>query len=180
MENLAFVNEISKISPRSTFLSVMGYRSEASEVANYSIVFNMSYTNALKRSIATLEAMTLTSDLDRQAREELLASYNKSLSNPEKVEDREPAYTYYVDSDGTPVGGVKLHISSNTLHIYGLVNAKRVLLPGSYKTVNSKPITIAKKKLSSQTSCGKFRQFRLTSANVDKISVENLSLLPPT
>jgi hypothetical protein len=179
MQNEDFVAEIAKLKPASTFLSLIGYRNENFEIANYSISFNMSYTNALQRSIATLEGLSLQTDLERQAREELLTSYRKSLSNPEKVEEREPAYTYYVDADDKPIKGIKLHIATGTLHLYGLVSQKRILLPGIYKTVNSKPLTIAKQKLSRLCSVGKFRQFKLTSNNVDSINVQGMELLPP-
>ena len=179
MNNIDFVAEISKLRPSSTFLTLKGYRAESSEISDVSLVFNISYPNALKRSIATLESLTLGNDLERQARLELLESYRKSLSNPEKVEEREPAYTYYVDEENNPIRGVKLHISSGTLHLYGLVNAKKILLPGIYKTVKSRPLTIAKRKLASLCSVGKFRQYKVTSDRVDSIQVQGLSLLPP-
>ena len=47
------------------------------------------------------------------------------------------------------------------------------------KGFNSKPLTIAKKKLSYLTPAGKFRQFRITADQVDSIAVQGLSLLPP-
>lgn len=179
MDALDFVSELAKLKSNSTFIAIKGYRSENDEVADYSLSFNMSYTNALKRSIATVEAMSLSNDLEREARTELLASWNKSLSNPEKVEQREPAYDYYVNEDMTPIKGIKLHVATNTLHLYGLVNAKRIYLPGNYKVVKSAPLTIAKKKMTSLTACGKFRQFRITPDKVDSISVRGLELLPP-
>jgi len=175
-----FVEEIAKLKPCSTFMSIHGYRNEHSEVADYSIVFNMSYTNALKRSIETLNTMSLSNDLERQARDELISSYTKSLANPIKVEEREPHYEYFVNEEGEPIKGIKVHSLTNTLHLYGLQVHKRVLMPGSYPVVNSRPLTIAKKKLSSLTSVGRFRQFRLTTSNVDKVCVEKLELLPPS
>ena len=176
-----FVSEIAKLKPQSTFLTVKGYRNSSSEVADYSIVFNINYTNALKRSIATLEAMSLSNDLERQAREELLASYNKSLirGEEETIEERTDAYQHFQNDDGSYIRGVKWHTATSTLHLYGLINAKRVLLPGIYPKVNSRPLTIAKHKLSSLCSVGKFRQFKLTEDNVEYIAVQNMTLLPP-
>lgn len=179
MDHVSFVQEIAKLRPSSTFLTLKGYRAESSEISNVSLVFNISYTNALTRSIATLESLSLGTDLERQARSELLESYRKSLANPEKVEEREPAYTYFLNDDNEPVKGVKYHIASGTLHLYGLVSQKKILLPGIYKTVNSRPLTIAKRKLSSLTSVGKFRQYKLTSDRVDSINVQGMELLPP-
>lgn len=182
MDNLQFVTELSKLRPSSTFLTLRGYRNEASEIADYSIAFHMSYENALKRSIKTLAEMDLSGDLEKQARFELLDSFAKSLArgaaSPE-LEERDSTYTYFKDDDGNYVKGVKYHPELATLYLYGLVVHKRVLLPGMYPTKNKKPLTVAKDKLRYMTSVGKFRSFRITTAQVDSISVENLTLLPP-
>jgi hypothetical protein len=84
-----------------------------------------------------------------------------------------------VDEDNTPIKGVKLHVATNTLHLYGLVAHKRVLMPGLYTKGNRRPLTVAKDKLRHLTPVGKFRQFKITPSQLDSISVENLSLLPP-
>jgi len=179
MDIIDFVDELSKLRSNSTFLAIKGYRSDNDELADYSIVFNMSYSNALKRSIDTLNSMSLSNDLERQARDQLLASYEKPLSNPEKIEDRDEHYSYFMNDDGSYIKGVKLHVASNTLHLYGLLVHKRVHIPGDYKKVNSAPLTIAKKKLSSLCAVSKFRQFKLVPDKVESISVKGLDLLPP-
>jgi hypothetical protein len=157
------------------------YLNDSGELADYSIVFHMSYKNALEKSIDTLNDMSLSTDLERQARREVVASFENSLvkmaSTP--IEDIDDAYDRFFDEEGRYIKGVKLHRDTNTLHLYGLVSQKRVLIPGTYKKVNSKPLTIAKKKLTALTTCGKFRQFRITASKVDSIKVEKLELLPP-
>jgi hypothetical protein len=95
------------------------------------------------------------------------------------VEEIEDGYTRFFDDNGSYIKGVKLHTATDTLHIYGLVVHKRLIIPGNYKTVNSKPLTIAKDKLRHLTPVGKFRQFRLLPEQVDAIAVEGLHLLPP-
>lgn len=182
MDQTQFVSELAKLHPASTFLSLKGYRNEASEVANYSLVFHMSYQSALQKSIAVLQDLSLSGDLEKQAREELVASFTNSLIKiwETPIEEIGDGYTRFFDESGNYIKGVKLHIETNTLHLYGLVSQKRVLMPGFYKTKNSRPLTIAKDKLRYLTPCGKFRQFKITPYNVDRISVQNLSLLPPT
>ncbi len=180
MDHLQFVTELANLRPASTFLTLKGYRNEASEVADYSIVFHMSYENALKRSVAVLSEMTLTGDLEKQARLELLDSFAKSLSKSSIPEDEiDDAYTRFFDEDGKYIKGVKMHTASGVLHLYGLVVHKKVLLPGFYPAKNKRPLTVAKDKLQYLTPVGKFRQFKLLSSQVDRVSVENLSLLPP-
>ena len=177
-----FVSELSKLRPSSTFLSLMGYRNDHSEVADYSIVFHMSYANALRRSLVALESIVPSDDLEATAKQELQGSYQASLDKmaTTPIEEIDDNYTRFFDDDGSYVKGIKLHTETNTLHIYGLVNNKRVLMPGQYKKINRKPLTIAKDKLRRLCPVNKFRQFKITSNQVDRISVENLSLLPPS
>lgn len=181
MDNKQFLAELSKLRPSSTFLTLQGYRNEASEVADYSIAFHMSYKSALERSIEKLQAMTLTKELEKLAREELIASHQRSLLKMEStpLEEVDDAYTRFTDEDSKPIKGVKMHTATGTLHLYGLVVHKLIKLPGFYKKVNSRPLTIAKNKLSYLTPAGKFRQFRITADQVDRIAVQGLSLLPP-
>lgn len=181
MNQQKFVTELSKLRPSATFLSIMGYRNEHSEVADYSLIFHMSYENALKRSLLALESVVPTSDMESVAKQELVAGFQKSLDKMAEtpIEALEDGYTRFFDSDGKYIKGVKLHDATDTLHLYGLVNHKRVLLPGNYPKSNKRPLTIAKDKLRRLCPVAKFRQFRITPNQVDRISVENLSLLPP-
>lgn len=181
MDQQQFVSELGKLRSSSTFLTLKGYRNEASEVADYSLIFHISYRSALEKSIALLKDMSLSTDLEKQALDELSTSFQQSLTKMDEspIEEREDGYTHFVNDDGTFIKGVKLHNATNTLHLYGSVVHKRVLMPGNYKKVNSKPLTIAKNKLRYLTPVGRFRQFKITSNQVDRISVNKLSLLPP-
>ena len=177
MDNTDFISELSKLHGASTFLTLKGYRSSSGEIADHQIVFNMSYENALKRSINTLKAMSLSNDLERNARAELITSYTSSLAkinDGSSIEERDDTYIHFEN-----VKGCKVHKETNTLHLYGRLVNKKVILPVEYKKVNSKPLTIAKAKLSSLCSVGKFRQYKITAEQVDSIQIQNISLLPP-
>ena len=182
MNNQKFVAELAKLRSSATFLSIMGYRNEYSEIADYSIVFHFSYENALKRSLVALESVIPSSDMESVAKQELIAGFRKSLAKIAEtpIEVLEDGYTRFFDDDGNYIKGVKLHDSTNTLHIYGLVNHKRILMPGNYPKSNKRLLTIAKDKLRKLCPVSKFRQFRIVPNQVDRISVENLSLLPPS
>lgn len=181
MNNQQFVAELANLRPASTFLTLKGYRNEASEIADFSIAFHMSYRSALEKSKAILQELALSNDLEKQARDELIASFDKSLLNMAQtpIEEIEDGYQRFFDEEGNYIKGVKLHVATDTLHLYGLVVHKRVMMPGMYKHTNRKPLTIAKDKLRHLTPVGKFRQFKITPSQVDRISVEKLSLLPP-
>jgi hypothetical protein len=176
-----FVTELGKLRSSSTFLTLKGYRNESSEVADYNMVFHMSYANALQKSLDVLKKLKTPTDLEKQAKSELMESFQTSLTKmaTTPLEDVDDAYTRFTDDDGAYIKGVKLHTNTNTLHLYGLVVHKRVVLPGNYAKKNKKPLTLAKDKMRYLTPVGKFRQFKITPAQVESISVENLSLLPP-
>jgi hypothetical protein len=181
MDRKQFVEELSKLRPSATFLSLSGYRNEHSEVADYSIVFHISYENALKRSVAVLDAVVPVDTLHALAKQELIDGYNKSINKIAltPIEEIDDAYTRFFDADGSYIKGVKLHTATDTLHLYGFVNTKRVIIPGQYPKRNKRDLTKAKDELRKLCPVEKFRQFKITPTQVDRISVENLSLLPP-
>lgn len=176
-----FIAELSKLRPSATFLSLIGYRNAFSEVADYNIVFHMSYQNALRRSLVALENIVPEGDYEAIAKQELINSYQSSLdkiaSTP--IEELDDNYTRFFDQNNNLIKGIKLHTATNTLHLFGLIAHKRILMPGQYKQTNRRPLTIAKDKLRKNCPVSKFRQFKLVPDQVDSISVENLSLLPP-
>jgi len=178
MDNMQFVAEISRIRPSSTFLTLKGYCNANGELADVQIVFNMDYKTALERSIKTLKGLRLTSELEKTARKELIESFQTSLEK-DPIEEVADAYRHFEDEEGNPIKGIKQHMATGNLHLYGLVVQKHVRMPGYYKHVNHKPLTVAKSKLRALTSVGKFRQFILSSSQVESVSVDKMSLLPP-
>lgn len=180
MNQSQFVSELGKLRPSSTFLSIKGYRNRYGEVANYSIAFHVSYNKALGRSILQLESYVPENDLEEEAKEKILKSLIKSLETSSNSKERsDSTYLRFLDERGREIKGVKLHIDTNTLHLYGFVVHKKVIMPGNYPKSNRKPLTKVSSAMRSKLSVGKFRQFKITPEQVESISVENLSLLPP-
>jgi len=181
MNNDQFVAELSKLRTSSTFLALKGYHSKNGEIADFSIVFHISYKNALLRSIAALESIIPTDELGLQAKKECIESFMNSLNRIETIPITEVDDSYYrfTDSDGKYIKGVKLHKETNTLHLYGFIAHKRIIMPGISRRKNHRPLTIAKNKLRKLCPVSNFRQFKIDSNQVDSISVENISLLPP-
>lgn len=181
MNRTQFVAELAKLRPSSTFLTLIGYRNEHSELADYSIVFHMSYENALHRSIEALSKVNPTDALQVVAKQELLDGYRASLNRMAEtsIEEVDDAYTRFFDEQGNYIKGVKLHTATQALHLYGLIVHKRVHIPGMYKKSNKRALTVAKDQLRKLCPVNKFRQFKILPDQVERITVENLSLLPP-
>jgi hypothetical protein len=176
----SFLTELSKISPNSTFLTLVGYKNSIGEVSNYSIVFNSDYTTALKKSIAILENYEPDSDIDDysgpKAKAELLASLYSSLDNITNGKNTDSTYTHFGNASGTDfMKGVKLHEASNTLYIFGLIVHKKVITAVDKKRKEKS----VKQKMMEMLPVSRFRQFRISSKNVHRVSVQNMSLLPP-
>jgi hypothetical protein len=180
MNTQQFIKTLSKLRPSSTFLTLKGYSNEHGEVADYSIVFHISYRSALERSILMLESLVPENDLEAQAKNELLLSYNNSLNKIEdfSIEEMEDnTYSHFKDENGNYIKGIKLHNTTDILHLYGLVANKRILIPGDYKEVKSRPLTLAKNKLKKNLPVNRFRQFKILPSQVEEINVENLNFL---
>jgi hypothetical protein len=173
-----FVNVLAKLRPSATFLQLHKYQNEVGEVANYNIVFHVSYKSALERSILSLESYHPLDDLEAIAKDQLLDSHRASLSKLESSSDSDERYSYFYDSEGSVIKGVKLHKLTNTLHLYGAVVSKKVTTPVVRKVTNKSGLTLAKDKLRQLTPLSAFCQFKITSDKVDKISVEKLQIKP--
>ena len=173
------IEELAKIRPSSTMLSVIGYRTSSGELADYQIAFHMSYANALKKSIAAVESYTPTNDLEIRAQSEVLESYKASLLKVQ-TEPLEVIGDHYerVIVEGSPVKGIKVHSESGKLHLFGLLVYKRVRETGVFKPTNKQPLTVIKDQLRAMGPVGRFRQFIIAPENVEKISVERMTLVP--
>ena len=173
------IAELAKIRPDSTFLKVNGYKSvKTSEVSDFQIVFHMSYANALEKAILDLECVVPENELQAEAKDSLMKGYKKSFDkvSSEPLEVIGEHYRRVFDSNGNHIKGIKVHNETNTLYIFGRLHKKKVRSPGNYKTVNHKPLTIAKDELSKNFAVSKFRQFVIEPGQFESIKVENLTL----
>ena len=175
-----FLSTLASLRPASTFLSIMGYRNAEEEVANYNLVFHMSYENALEKSIAIINDYTPQDEDEKLAKVELLKSWNTSLVKFKATPMEEVAddhYQTFTDDDGNPIKGVKMHKESGELHLYGLQVHKKIIVPGKpHKEVKSKSVTLAKNKLKALTPLSKFRQFKIQPNQLDAISVGKITI----
>lgn len=172
------VAEFSKFRPSSTFVSLNEYVNSSGEVSNYNLVFHVSYASLLERSIAELGVYIPDDEVESKAKDELISSYEDSLKKLETktLEELEENYLHFRDSSGNYIKGIKLHKDSDTLHLYGTVLNKKVIVPGNYKEVKSKPLTLAKNKLAKSLPVSKWRQFKICTGQVKSIKVENISI----
>jgi hypothetical protein len=181
MNKKEFVAQLSKLRPNATFLTLLGYRNAHSEVADYSIAFHISYENALQKSIDILKEYNAKDIIEKQAKKELIDGYERSLIKFQTIpmEEIDDSYTRFFDGDRY-IKGVKMLTKTGELHLYGLVVHKKVTMPGMYDGDDKrKELTKVKDRLRRLCPVSRFRQFKILPDQLNSISVEKLSLLPP-
>lgn len=181
MNQSDFIQTISEIRPSSTFLSLTDYCNANQEVADYSIVFHVSYETLLNKSIEQLTQYSPVDSIEEEAKVSLLSSYQASLKKIQEssIEETQDGYRHFQDGEGNWIKGVKIHEDSGTLHLYGKVVHKVVKKGSAKKETKSSNLTLAKQRLTMDLPISKWRQFKLSPNQVGKICVENLKLNAP-
>lgn len=179
---------LQSIRPNSTFLTVHHYMNNWGEVADFSLCFHVDYKKSVQRAKNLLETFR-PQEFDlmgrpysinhlRQAREELLKSYDETLSGERNSRDTSSqAYNLIVTSDGEPIPGIKLHRNQDVIHLVGFGLHKKILMPGNYGPDRRQALTIAKDDLRAFTPLGNFRQFHLEKHRFQRIVVNKLTIL---
>jgi len=189
--NTIITEALSRLRPGSTFLSIRGYQNRYLEVANYSLCFHVSYTNAIAKSIEILKKQVPTNEIQKRALEELIASYTNTLQGYNPKATSADAYERIVNVENEIIRGVKYHPANDELHLWGFQIRKKphpilvecdicgdgTIHPESTrKPVNSRPLTIAKNEYKKLLPVERFHQFRLVPTVFKEIRVQNMSL----
>ena len=172
---------------RPTFVGINNYLSATSgELSNHVILCNFSYKNAVLRDLSKLQNCNINDiqtiannsglpiDLINEAIEKLKTSFinnmNKETASNQSIAQKE---TFTVISDA-----VKVHNETKQIYIYGLAVSKKVIEKGEYKTVNSRPLTIAQNEVKKffNFSTDKYRQFIVNPENLSSVKINGQEL----
>jgi hypothetical protein len=136
-------------------------------VARYTLVLGISYINLLESSKLELEIRLAANEftgIDLTAAKEVLASINKSLEAHKNGTQNDD---YTKKGQYTNIGGgVNVNNEDNSFQVFGLVQSKVVLIPGTKKNVKSAPLTIAKNNIRKLLPISKFREFAFDFGNI--------------
>ena len=180
-------NDIIESVSRPTFVGINNYLSSTSkELANHVILCNFSYKNAVLRDLSKLQNCTISdietiaknsnlpADLINEAIEKLKTSFinnmNKETASNQSLAQKD-AFTVVSDA-------VKIHNDTKQIYIYGLAIDKKVIEKGEYKTVNSRPLTIAQNEVKKyfNFSSDKYRQFIVNPENLSSVKINGQEL----
>lgn len=174
MNKQQLINTFAKLRPGSTFVSVREYRNNHNELSNFGLVFHIDYNAAMKRSRNIIAAYKTHDELHQTAKEQLLTSLDRRIATQTPIEKNDFPYTHFRDADGNWIKGIKAHEELGRLYMFGFLVSKRVLEAGTYKDVNSSPLTLAKRAIEKQTQLSRFRQFKLLPKMYREIGIEKL------
>lgn len=144
------------------FVSIVGYTNAHGEVADH-VIQPADYFRLLARSLATLANVTAAEvaqgcpaaagaeALAQQALDEVRASWQRTLDG----ESRAPE----VYDSVAP--GIDRHPENGDYYVCGVAASKTVRVPGAYKPVKSKPLTLVKRYVEGLAPVSGFRRFRL-------------------
>jgi len=147
-----------------SFMSFLYTTKGTQETSKYLINFGIDYQSACQSDKAILEAYTPTSDLQIQAKAEMLQSLTETLT--EGV-----SQSYTLKDVFEPIGkGMKQHKETGEIHLWGFVQNREVIAEAKNpkKAVKSRPLTLAKKEI--EKACdfkrAKFGQFILSPEHI--------------
>ena len=164
---LKVLSEVFKLNG-AKFISMV-YTNKQGEKSKYGILMGANLGNSYQKDLTRVTKMNFK-DVDpvmEQARLEIMASIQQSLEKGIGNNDNYTKKGYYEHVDGN----VKEGVDNEKIYIQGFVVSKTVIVPGVYKTVNSKPLTIAKNKIRKQLRMGKFREFILEAEQVKEVRI---------
>ena len=151
-----------------TMVSIRGYENSYGEVSNNLVNIGASLTNAKAKDIEFLEGKATDSDIQEIARIELI----KSLKSSAEKRSQGQIQAYTVISKG-----IKVHNTTGEIYVFGLRMKKEVLEEGTYPTVKSKELTIAKNVLRKELKSTKFTQYKISSISEIRIAGEEISFI---
>jgi hypothetical protein len=168
-----------------SFVGIQGYENSKGEVSNQTIVAGITYEKCLVNDFNSLQEKQneifdklqkeFSLEILTKAYQNVFNSLEKRLSSEEVKEElrrqndktiklsdaQKDAYLHIAK-------GIKLHIETQKLHIFGLVVRKKVIQSIEYKETKSRELTIAQNKIKKlcEFKQDKYRNFIFDKAEV--------------
>lgn len=189
MKNLAQNIELvanAKTIKGTSFVGIANYENSKGEVSNQTIVAGITYEKCLVNDFNVLQQKqnevfetlqkTYSLEIIEKAYTNLFTSLEKRLSSEEVKEELRRQNDKTINlSDGQKEAylhiakGIKLHLETQKLHIFGLVVRKKVVKAIEYKEVKSRELTIVQNKI--KKLC-EFKQDKYRNFIFDKSEVK--------
>ena len=157
------------------FVSFVYTAKTSGETARHTVLLGADFRNLYEKDAETVAAMLPNlSGLELEAAQAVHSSLCVSL---EGGIGENPAYTaadVYVSVPG--LAGVKIHRETGELYVMGLAVSKDVMVPGTFKEVKCKPLTLAKKAIEKGLRKSAIRQFAVSGLTTATLNGETIEL----
>jgi len=151
---------IKEIEKNNGFIAITGYRSKSGQVANVTVqpLGPDGYHRLVRESVMQVRSGNVVKpdgieqSVWEQAIESQLASWEKTLNGGHGRKDN------YMKEDGKKEFYTHAKADQDVVYVRNVrIISKKVTTEGTYKKVNSRPLTIAKSKLVKQTPVSKYQ-----------------------
>ena len=148
------LKKLADIGNKAQFASLTYTSKESGETARHTLILGASYIEMVRKAKLALEltpdseivALGIETTLAAQAKADVLKSFAKTLATTgEGLINNN--YTNTRTYLSTAIPGIKLNMASGEFALFGLALSRVVITPGMHKQVNSRPLTIAKRKI---------------------------------
>lgn len=140
------------------------YTNEAKETSTYKLLLNTNFMKMYEDDLQTLENMTVSTEIEKQAKEELVKSVQKAIDT-EFQHEKNPTKNMT-----TIHKSIKFHDEKDEMYLHCVSLEKKIHVPGEYKTVNSSEKTIVKNKIKKNLKQSKIRFFRINLNQIERIA----------
>lgn len=163
----SLVNAFRQIEGKCQFVGFTYTSKSTGEVARYTLQIGASYKGLVEKSILemdTRETEFRAGPLGNEAFEAVRASLVESLAA--MAEGREHVGFTKAGMYAQICPGLKMSLRDGSLEICGVQHSRVVITPGIYKTVNSRPLTIAKDKIRGELPIAKYRTLAIDPGTI--------------
>ncbi len=146
------------------------YTNKQGETSRYLLHLNVNYLRVVARDLKVLAGVKTENETEVVAKNEVMASLEETIETKghNSKYTKEGYYTHLIH-------GVKY--AESTLYVNAFVLSRTVLVPGTYKEVNSSAKTIAKNKFRKMLKVGKFREFRIDLNQIHALTLNGKTLV---
>ena len=173
-----------------SFVGVRGYENKQNEISNQTLLVGYNYLTMLENDKAKLMKADITNVIEKYGKEvaktaldELLTSLAKRTATEKEKEQLRTQNDSTINRSDAQLDaylnlakGVRLNKDSKQIHITGVMVNKTVIAKGEYKTVNSRPKTLAKKEINKLANVqhSYLKTFILKKAEETNLQGENI------
>jgi len=152
---------------KTSFVGLRGYTNDKGEVAdvviNVGIKHNTTLKGDLEKRLPKIKASQYLLFAEKYGDNVALQAFaEKQLSMEKSLAGTNVHANGQIDAYLHVGNGIKIHIETGDIFIYGYVVSKKVLVKGVYPVVKSRPLTLCKKDIDKGLKAGKYRQYKIS------------------